>query len=306
MADTNSEILFADQWCNLQARIAADRIPHALLLSGPVGVGKKQFARRFAAALLCQQPADNRVACGHCSACHLIAAGSHGDYIEISPEEDSRVIKIHQIRSLCEELGLTAQLGGHRVAIIQPADVMHNAAANSLLKTLEEPRPGVVIVLVTAKLGSLPVTIRSRCQRMRLSVVGGVNAPEKTIEIDEFLEDWRSGLSVTGNYFGLAADWAKLDHEPVFRAIFDWTQSRTRLVFCATETDYAAAKQAKRTFFPEQAKMEQQQLFGFYEKLLAAYQFAARPGINRRALYEQLFIEARAMQQHSSEEVRAQ
>ncbi len=153
------------QWAALIERAQAGTLPHALLLTGPAGVGKNAFAQRLAEGLLCQQPHTDGQPCGQCKACGLVAAGSHPDYFRVAPEEDSKVIKIGQIRELITKLALTSQMGGHRVAILTPADAMNTEAANSLLKTLEEPGADTLLILVTTQPGLLPATVRSRCQR---------------------------------------------------------------------------------------------------------------------------------------------
>lgn len=151
------------QWQNLLARHKQQRMPHALLLTGPEGIGKTTFALTLAQFLLCEQPGQK--ACQQCRACHLVAAGNHPDLIHIHPTT-GKVLKIEQIRELVVTLNQTAQQGGYQVAIIEPADALNTAAANALLKTLEEPPGKVVLLLITARPSFLPATIRSRCQRV--------------------------------------------------------------------------------------------------------------------------------------------
>ena len=146
------------------------RMPHALLVTGLPGVGKSAFADRLAALLVCEQAAGSD-ACGHCSACHLFAAGTHPDLFRVSPEEDSSVIKIDQVRRLGEGLALSHHGAGYKVAVLEPADTLNINAANSLLKTLEEPADKTVLILVSAQPGRLPATIRSRCRQL------GIGAP---------------------------------------------------------------------------------------------------------------------------------
>jgi DNA polymerase-3 subunit delta' len=166
------------QWRQLQQRRAVGRLPHALLLTGPTGLGKNAFARRLAQGLLCETPDPEGNACGHCRACRLFQAGSHPDYLVICPEEDnkntesdsskkkSKVIKIDQIRDFCVFLGYTSHYGGYKIVLLEPADRLHVNAANSLLKTLEEPPGNSLLLLVTAQPARLPATVRSRCQIM--------------------------------------------------------------------------------------------------------------------------------------------
>lgn len=153
-------------WAALQARLRQDRLPHALLLTGMAGLGKQDFARTFAAALLCTAPDVQGLACGQCRSCALLAAGSHPDYLEVVPDEPGKAIKIDQVRALIRELGLTSQYGGYKFALLAPAEAMNRAAANSLLKTLEEPRRDTVLCLCSHEPTRLPATVRSRCQRV--------------------------------------------------------------------------------------------------------------------------------------------
>ena len=155
-----------DIWAGLMARVRDDRLPHALLLTGAAGIGKGDFASRLAEALLCQDPTEDGSACGQCQACALLAAGSHPDFRRVAPPEDKKVIPIDTIRAVGEFFALTSQYGGRQVAVIQPAEAMNPAAANALLKTLEEPTPGALLILVCNQPSRLLPTIRSRCQQL--------------------------------------------------------------------------------------------------------------------------------------------
>lgn len=149
------------QWQQLEARIKAGRLPHALLLRGPVGVGKHIFAQHVAGALLCERAPAR---CGKCRSCHLFGVGNHPDYLSVSPLEEKRTIAIDQIRELIAAVSLTSQLARYQVAILSPAEAMTTPAANALLKTLEEPPGDTVFLLVSHQAALLPVTVRSRCQ----------------------------------------------------------------------------------------------------------------------------------------------
>ena len=134
---------------------------HAYLFRGPAGVGKKRTALTMAAAINCQAPRDIE-ACGICPACRKLAAGSHPDLLTIQP--DGAVIKINQIRELKHALTLSPFEARFRVIILEDVHTMRREAANSLLKTLEEPPADNILILTADDPGDLLPTIISRCQ----------------------------------------------------------------------------------------------------------------------------------------------
>ncbi|RMH90840.1 DNA polymerase III subunit delta' [Lysobacter pythonis] len=169
----------------------AGRLPHALLLAGPAELGKRAVAEKLARRALCLARAPGAEACGECRSCHLFDSRAQTDPPEQRPDgslahpsghpahPDARFIGygwnekthkprgeivIEQIRTMSEKLALTPQYGEHQVAILDPADAINHAAANALLKTLEEPQPGRFIWLISARPARLPATIRSRTQ----------------------------------------------------------------------------------------------------------------------------------------------
>ena len=157
-------------WERLWQTHRNQRLPHGLLITGPSGMGKLRFARCLAQALFCRHPSDQGIPCGQCRSCRLFVVGTHPDYHLIEPEEDGKtqVIKVDAIRELSERGILTSTSGGQKVIVIAPADRMNTAAANSLLKTLEEPVPATLLVLVSSQPHRLPATVRSRCQRSEI------------------------------------------------------------------------------------------------------------------------------------------
>lgn len=163
------------QWNVLAARAANATLPHALLLCGPAGLGKRALTEAFVRARLCQSPRDGN-ACGTCKTCKLLAAGTHPDRMLLTLESNPKTgvmrkeIVVDQIRDLSSRLAMASQLGGWQVAVIDPADTMNNPAQNALLKTLEEPSDASLIVLVADQPWRLSATIRSRCQRLDFAV----------------------------------------------------------------------------------------------------------------------------------------
>jgi len=156
----------AKEMATLAAARKADRLPHALLIHEAPGSGGDWLAKWAAQLVLCQD-AQN-APCGVCPGCHRVATAQHPDLIVLQPIEESRQIRIEQIRELSEELSLTAHQGSYKVAVVTPADTMNRFAANALLKTLEEPPPRTLLMLVVTQPSRLPATILSRCQRIRV------------------------------------------------------------------------------------------------------------------------------------------
>jgi len=152
----------------LETALAGDRLPHGLLLHGPEGVGKELFATVLAAGLFCSQPRSGLTPCGACPECALSRAGSHPDLHWLRRPEDKKSIGVDAVREVCDQLGMTSMRGGHRVAIISPANIMTHNAMNALLKTLEEPAPRTLLVLITSRPSALLATLRSRCQRVEV------------------------------------------------------------------------------------------------------------------------------------------
>lgn len=165
-----SELIFpwhVTQWQQLWQLRQQTRLPHALLFSGIAGLGKKQFAKRLANALLCIEPSKTGEACGQCRTCLLIKAESHPDFLMVEPEESGQQIKIDQIRDVVAFVNETPLLGGYRVIIIHPANAMNINAANSLLKSLEEPSPRCLFILISDQSAKLLATLKSRCQKIQ-------------------------------------------------------------------------------------------------------------------------------------------
>jgi DNA polymerase-3 subunit delta' len=158
------------------------RWPHAMLIAGPIGIGKGALARTLARARLCETPAADGAACGGCASCRYEAAGQHPDLRIVEPVEmDDDVAKpvewisVASVRALAQWTQLSSHRGGAKVALIAPAERMNASAANALLKTLEEPPAGTYFILVSHLAGRLPATIVSRCQR----IVAPRPAPEE-------------------------------------------------------------------------------------------------------------------------------
>src|SRR5262245_3930438 len=166
-----SQILgHADRIESFRQIVARNRLAHAYLFVGPPGVGKRRFAQELAKALLCEAPrASSLDACDHCDACHLVDAGTHPDLFAVSRPEDKNEMPIEVLKELCRNFSLKSARGHGKIGILDDADDLNDESANCFLKTLEEPPPGSMFILIgTGSERQLP-TIRSRCQLVHFS-----------------------------------------------------------------------------------------------------------------------------------------
>lgn len=178
-------------WTQLQQ--LQGRWPHAILLHGPNGIGKTLFAEWLAQSLLCESPNTDGQACAKCISCGWFSQYNHPDYRRLRPEiletesretdaeetaksaskvakAPSKEIVINQVRNLSDFMTISTHRQGRRVIVIYPAEAMNIAAANALLKSLEEPGPNTIFILVTCSVDSLIPTIVSRCRQFALSL----------------------------------------------------------------------------------------------------------------------------------------
>ncbi len=153
---------------SLRLAMAEGRFPHSLLFVGPEGVGKKTFAVRLAQALLCETRSETELEpCGACQACLQVMAKTHPDFLIFGRPADRHELPIAVVRQLGHDMGLKPARGARKVAIVDDADDMNDEAANALLKTLEEPPPGSVLVLIGTSAEVQLETIVSRCRVVR-------------------------------------------------------------------------------------------------------------------------------------------
>ena len=175
---------------------AAGRLPQGLLVQDAPGAGGIRLVKRVAQLILCSASTP---ACGVCSACRRVDSGEHADLLRVEPKPESKMqqITVDDVREACEQLVLTSYEGRGSVAVINPADAMNTNAANALLKTLEEPRPNLHVILLTTRPSGLPATILSRCQNLRIP-------PPGRAEVLAWLQgqrasaDWPAALDAVG------------------------------------------------------------------------------------------------------------
>ncbi|MFT5221256.1 MAG: DNA polymerase-3 subunit delta' [Gammaproteobacteria bacterium] len=170
------------------------RLPHAILIESSSTRDVSEFIYHLSMLLLCDHAQENQF-CGECESCSLMLNSTYADFNSVGLEYDSKTkklnknIKIEQIRDIIHELHLTPRFERLKIATIYPAEKMSHAAANSLLKTLEEPADRVLLLLVTHNQGRIPVTLRSRCQIWTMKPAKKSEAmdwlEQKSVEADE-------------------------------------------------------------------------------------------------------------------------
>jgi len=322
------------QWQQISQLLETDRLPHALLFHGNQGLGKADFANALAGAVLCNQPTEHHQACGTCSACNLLAAKTHPDMYYLEPTTSGKSksanpvvnIRIDDIRQLCGKLNQTSQFSGYRVAILNQADKLTISAANSLLKTLEEPGDKVLLILVTAQTYRLPITIRSRCQSIRF------NMPDEQISLEWLLshvatmengttytaqqiqhalklaygsplatigylndEEYQQVLSdaltakISGkNSLDFATKLSKFPKVKSLEALLSWTSDLTKLTTCRAECEIV--NEQHRSTLQRLAKtVNSQRLFRFHDQLNFNILHSAI-AVNEQLLWESLLL----------------
>ncbi|MCK7596884.1 DNA polymerase III subunit delta' [Microbulbifer sp. CAU 1566] len=315
----------ASQWQRLGAQWIAGRCPHALLISGQPGLGKRRFADAFAALLLCDQPRHG-LACGECRGCQLRIARSHPDFIRVVPEKEQGPLKVEQIRQLGEFVGRTSAREGARVVWLAPAEAMNINAANALLKNLEEPSGSVIFLLITDNPSGLLPTIRSRCQTIAfpvppqqaalrwlsdsgvegdqatsaLNLAGGapllaVNLmePESRELREQFLRDLTTLSRGNESPVTLAGRWESPGEGVDLNLLLQFWQSWLAQMLKVRSTDQPADREIMALLqrLPGNGHEGLRPLFGFYDQLLKARGLlAGNSNPNKRLLMEELLI----------------
>jgi len=230
--------LHSESWQRFQDWRA--RLPHALLLTGARGLGKTDLARAFAAGLLCEAPREQGEACGACAACHWFSQGQHPDFRLLVPDvlrpdsessdaekpekaekatRGGQEITISQVRGLDEFLTVGAHRRGLRVILLYPAEALNRAAANAILKILEEPPDLVLFLLVSNEPMLLLPTLRSRCQSLPVPL------PERTLAL-HYLEI--AGVREAENWLALAGGAPEPARQLAEKTTGDWLNVLTQ------------------------------------------------------------------------------
>jgi len=313
-----------DHWRDVYKRHEQGKLPHAVLFAGVEGLGKKQFVRFLAESLLCRDCSPTTGACGQCDSCAQLTAGAHPEFKELITEGASKNIKVDSVRELVTWLQLSAPPKQYRAALIDSADSMNRNAANSLLKTLEEPGERAVLILAADRPGALPATIRSRCQttvlhlRDRSSALDwlieqGVDNAEEQLAfarvgplalLEQSSDEWRESeqrlQTAWRDLFLMRASIGKivdsLSDLPVRRSLTQFSHwamlaSKKRLNL-PVGVDHATSELISEV----QAGLDSEQWFSLYDRIQLLYR-SDSASFKSQAVLEGLFADIRLMTQ---------
>ncbi len=311
-----------DLWRQLAGRA---QHAHAYLLHGPAGIGKRLLAEQLMALLLCQRPVEAR-ACGECKACQLLAAQTHPDHYVLEPEEVDKAIRVDQVRDLVGFVTQTAQLGGRKVILLEPAEAMNLNAANALLKSLEEPSGDTVLLLISHQPSRLLPTIKSRCVQQACPLPGrqqsldwlAARLPELGPELREQLLTLAAGSPLTAlklheqkvlelraqvvdgvkkllkqqqSASQLAEGWNALPLILLFDWFCEWAHLILRYQMAGDEAELGAADMQKVLQYLAQ-KSSQQKVIALQDWLLEHRQkVLGKANLNRVLLLEALLVQ---------------
>jgi DNA polymerase-3 subunit delta' len=318
----------AKPWQALSQRRA--NLPHALLIHGRSGLGKTDLAKFFAQRLLCERDTGDDLPCGACSGCLWFRQGNHPDFRALEPDAlaqaskpepdaqaserrpPSRQIRIEQVREIQDFLAIGTHRGCSRVVLIRPAEAMNPATANALLKSLEEPPPKTVFLLVSSAPERLLPTISSRCQRVNVPPAApdeavpwlrkqGVNEAETALAFagnaplaaleEEATKSVRAGLIARLSEreaapLELADACQDLPHATVISWLQKWSYDLCRLRLGAGVRFYVRHAAALQRLASD---LDLTELLGFERALAEAARVAEHP-LNARLFLEDLFL----------------
>lgn len=310
-----------NQWNLLIDRWQKNNLPHALLFCGAQGLGKRQLALAFAKTLLCNESLQTKQACGTCRTCKLMQAETHPDFHLIAPEEEGKNIRIDDIRELIVQINQTAHLGTYKIVLLTPAEALPIAAANALLKTLEEPPAKTIFILLTQQPSLLFATIRSRCQLITFSTPNEAvifswlkehlpdaadhtllaklagNAPFAALEManenyqtqrKKFFHELKSISLQRLDPVLMAANWLKSSTDELIAWLLSITQDLVRLRLKFPPTTITNSDNIE---FLQQAaaKIANRQLFSYLDELYQAKRQIHLSNPNQQLLLENLF-----------------
>jgi len=308
-------------WELLSRYILEKRPPQALLISGSQGLGKLKLAHQFAQTLLCTSSSQTGFYCGQCHSCHLFHSQTHPDFIELSPEEEGKIIGINPIRALITKLSLKPQFETYRVVLIHPADKMNNAAANAFLKCLEEPNERTCIIMLAENLSLLPATVKSRCQKLLIHQPSTDTATQwlqqqhiqenlpqllslaqgapllaqhyaKEGLLSQYLHcfnDWLIVSKTSTSLLEIAERWHKQNATHLILWLTSWVSDVIKCTF-DRETQLASTPELRKSLQELALKLNLKSLYQFYDVLLSSQQ-RIHSQINKQLLFENILIQ---------------
>lgn len=276
---------FVDAYHQLVTRYRANKLHHALLFVGVKGIGKTQLVQGLADTLLCKQ-VTSQGACNECQSCQLRLAGNHPDYYVL---ESDKQLGVDKIREGIAKLSATAQMGGNKVLIIPQADSMTEAAANALLKTLEEPTNNTYLLLITNAVNSIMPTILSRCEKHMLPL------PDVEVSIDYLKQQ---GIQEVGESLLQAYGYAPLRVEAALNSdedfsfqrvndglrLLDGPDGRQHIFELAHKWQDNAAQVVtwcQQRAYQSYVKQQQPEDYERYKACVAAIKTLQHPGVNK-------------------------
>ena len=306
-------------WDKLQVKIRSQQFPHGIIIAGPKGIGKNQLASYLSQTLLCQSPQSNGP-CGQCHSCQWFQSENHPDFYPVFPEGKSESIKVDAIRELCRSLVFTSHAGGFKVGLIHSAERMNLNAANSLLKSLEEPTPNTVFILVANQASQLPATIRSRCQIYQIQNLDQtqalawlaehqVNEPEmhlraaqgapliakemaanNTLSVkSQVFTEFVSVMKGSHTFLTLVSAWEKLDLSQLYLWLSHWISDLIKSKF-HTNPVYLSQPEQQAVYDQLNKFLELTLLFNSYELVTQAARLQ-HTSANKQLTLEKLLIQ---------------
>lgn len=294
-----------DSWDKFVTAKSKNHLPHALLISGIDGTGKLDFAKRIATALLCTSPI-NHEACQNCRSCKTYQSGANPDFMNIELLEGKQQIAVDQIRQLSEFISYTRSFEAYRVILLNPVERMNTNAANSLLKSLEEPASNTVIILVASNLGRIIPTIKSRCQLLTLAsptktqslawikarAGSGKNNAETILEMANGQpltaiklndEDIQKRAEFANNLLDICTQqkgvtevakiWEKHDPASLLNWQITWLQNFIKNKFLKTDVTQISKDDLTQTLTKLNASLNQQAQWELYQQLISQKQY---------------------------------
>lgn len=269
--------------------IRAGRLASTFLFVGPPGIGKRSFALQLAQGMLCERrPEEKLDPCGECPSCAQVLAGTHPDVVVVRKPADKNFIplelligdKDHRMREgLCHDISLKPYSGRRKVAVIDDADYLNQEGANALLKTLEEPPPKSLLILIgTSEQRQLP-TIRSRCQVVRFSPLAESDVADLLISTGECSDEniARKAASLSGGSLAKAIQWCDEAFLEFRAALFENLSQREYDLPPLAKTVTSFVESAGKEAAEKRARMREVLTMGleFYEQLIAALSSAS-------------------------------